>query len=253
MTQPSGNVTSQYPHLENAPIVEALLDIQVQLPEGKTIDELHVVFDKIKGKFPIEKKRYQFSSSIEFKPLEKVTEQGISTSHTDGYLFHSENKTKVFQARLDGFTFNKHKPYENWTALKKEAQELWDIYRDAAEPVSIKRLALRFINKIPLKAPFDPSNYFRTLPSLAPDLDYGIFNLFSQISIKNKKIDAVANITEALETTDSEFVNFVFDIDAFRFGDFKEADIWNLFDELRDFKNEIFFKSLTPATLKLLG
>ena len=244
---------TSYPLLKNAPIAEALLDIQVQLPESKTLEELHTIFDKIKATFPIEKKRYRFSGSFEFKAEEKETKPGITNTLVDGFLFYSENKSKVCQSRLDGFTFNKHKPYENWSSLLKEAQDLWELYKRIAEPIAIKRIALRYINKIPLKMPFTHSNYFTTLPYLAKELDYDISNLFSQISITNNKIGALANITEGIEIDGSDIAQFLFDIDVIKQGDFKEQDIWKHFESLRDFKNEIFFKSLTPTTLKLLA
>lgn len=244
---------SQYPLLKNAPIVEALLDIQVQLPESKTLDDLHFIFDKIKEQFPLEKKRYRFSSSVEFKAEEKEAKPSVTNTLVDGFLFYSQTKKKVFQSRLDGFTFNQHKPYDKWSTFLKEAQELWELYKTVAEPIAIKRIALRFINKIPLKMPFDPSNYFTTLPKLAPELDYDVQNLFSQISIANNKIFALANITEGVEIDGTENAQFLFDIDVFKIGDFKEQDIWGHFQDLRNFKNEIFFKSLTETTLKLLA
>lgn len=241
-----------YPLLKNAPIVEALLDIQVQLPKDKDLKTLHTVFDQVKNKFPLEKKRFAFSSSIEFKAQEEKAKSSISDTQVDGYLFYSEDKTKVFQARLNGFTFNKHKPYQSWNALKKEAKQLWTLYKEIAEPIAINRIALRYINKIPLKTPFTPSNYFQTLPHLANGLDYDINNLFSQVTIMNNKISARANITEAVETFSIDTALFLFDIDVFQQGDFKEPDIWKNFENLREFKNEIFFKSITDRTFKLL-
>jgi uncharacterized protein (TIGR04255 family) len=113
-------------------------------------------------------------------------------------------------------------------------------------------LALRYINKILLKTPFDPSNYFKTIPTLSSELEYDIYNLFSQISISNDKINALANITEAIQIISQDTAHFIFDIDVYKLGDFKEEEIWKHLEGLRDFKNEIFFKSLTPATLKLL-
>jgi uncharacterized protein (TIGR04255 family) len=241
-----------YPLLKNAPIVEALLDIQVQLPKEKDLKMLHTLFEEVKNKYPLEKKRFKFSGTIEFKAQEELAKSSVSNTQVDGYLYYSEDKSKVFQARLNGFTFNKHKPYQSWSALKKEAKQLWLLYIKVVEPVTINRIALRYINKIPLKIPFTPSNYFKTLPSLANGLDYKMNNLFSQISITNHKINAKANITEAVETTGIDTALFLFDIDVYQQGDFNESEIWNIFENLRDFKNKIFFESITERTLKLL-
>ncbi len=46
----------------------------------------------------------------------KVSPEGAETLPSsggpDGYLFRSPNEKKVVQVRLDGFTFNKLKPYD---------------------------------------------------------------------------------------------------------------------------------------------
>jgi len=242
---------SDYPHLVNAPIIEALIDIQVQIPTSKTIDILQAIHEKVKLNFPNTKKRFRFSGSLEIEP--EKTKAGIYKNKIDGFMFLSENENKIFQSRLDGFTFNKQKPYENWEALRDEAKNLWKIYKEVAEPIAIKRIALRYINKIPLKLPFEPSTYFKTLPFLSQELKYDTHNLFSQITIFNNKINASANITEAIEKGEQDVVQFIFDIDVFRLGEFTEDQIWEYFEQLRDFKNEIFFKSMTETTLKLLS
>ena len=246
-------MNNKYPTLKNAPIVEALMDIQVQLPERITLNELHAAVDKVKLRFPTEQKRYKISSLMQLKPGEEPLKQMEHDTKVEGFLFFSENNDKVFQSRLDGFTFNKHKPYMDWNSLKEEGKELWAIYKNIADPISIKRIALRYINKIPLKTPFDPSNYLTTLPKLSNELNYSIQNLFSQITIINQRIDAFANITEAIENTGSDMSYFIFDIDVYKSGDLKELDIWEYFDQLRNFKNEIFFESLTETTLKLIA
>ena len=46
---------NEYPQLQNAPIVEALIDIQVQLPASKTVGSLCVIHEKVKSDFPKEK------------------------------------------------------------------------------------------------------------------------------------------------------------------------------------------------------
>lgn len=50
-----------------------------------------------------------------------------------------------------------------------------------------------------------------------------------------------------------EIFPVIFDIDAFRFVDLaatEEDEMWSLLDELRDYKNLIFFKSINPELLE---
>ena len=248
---------ADYPVLSGAPIVEAVLDIRVTFSENINIDTVHALHEKIKNQFPIEQQQYAFTGEFQLRPQkDKIESSSSSGALINGYLFYSEDKKKIFQARLSGFTFHLQKPYSTWNEFKAEARRYWEIYKDSLKPLTINRVALRYINKIELGAKFTPTKYFQTIPVLGKKLaGYEMNNLFSQITIKNPGINAKANITQGVEppSPGQEIVsNFVFDIDTYCVGDFNEEEIWNKFEELRDFKNEIFFESITEETLNLL-
>lgn len=92
----------------NAPITEAVLDIRAELPKEIKLEDLVVFQNFIRERFP--EKRERVSANFQF-----VSEEGVTgtPSKVDGYLFNSPANNKVVQVRLDGFTFNKLKPYEN--------------------------------------------------------------------------------------------------------------------------------------------
>jgi uncharacterized protein (TIGR04255 family) len=53
--------------------------------------------------------------------------------------------------------------------------------------------------------------------------------------------------------TDTNKVPLIFDIDVFREAafDVKGEELWQAFEKLRDLKNNIFFKSITPKAKEL--
>jgi uncharacterized protein (TIGR04255 family) len=67
-----------------------------------------------------------------------------------GYLCKSPDNLNILQINIEGFIFSRLKPYENWKKFFNEALRLWVIYREYAKVQSIRRLGLRFINKIPV-------------------------------------------------------------------------------------------------------
>ena len=243
---------ADYPHLKNAPIVEALLDIRVQLPSDRDIGKVYSIFDIVKKEFPIQQKLFKFQGSIAIKGDTPVMEH-TADSHLDGFFFFTEDKTRAIQVRHDGFTFHMQKPYTNWENFKSEAQYYWNIYKETVSPVFISRTELKYINKIEVPTMFEPSDYFNTIPILGGRIaQYAVTTLFAQISIFNPKINSNANITEGIESIDKDRSNFIFDIDVFSNDNFDDKNIWEKFDELHSFKNEIFFDSITPKTEKLL-
>jgi len=236
----------------NAPITEALLDIKVQLPKGVTLDDLKGFHPDLKARFPeiTEQKIFQAKFKIGKEPA-YTPGQNLSL----GYLFRSQQDKKVVQYRFDGFTFNKLKPYENWSSLKSEAMELWEPYLEQIKPIKIVRIALRYINRIEIPLSMKHFNeYVLTNPEIAPNLPKKISHFLMRIELQNDEIPATAIITQTMEKpTKSQKVPLIFDVDVFYRGEYEKdmKEIWNDFEKLRNFKNDIFFNSITDKTKEL--
>lgn len=174
-----------------------------------------------------------------------------------GYLFHAPpDDKKIVQARLDGYTFNKLKPYNNWEEFSSEAKELWGKYLKVAKPVNVTRLALRYINRTELPLPFtDFKEYLLTVPEIGPDILNALSGFFARLVIPNSDIQANAVITETMEKIDdkAEVLPFIFDIDVSRNYVFEPQsdEIWQTLNRLREFKNQIFLNSLTEKAKEL--
>lgn len=236
----------------NAPITEAILDIRAELPEKVKLTDLAIFQNSIRERFPAKKERFSYEAGFQF------SREGVSTTpprhKVDGYLFESLADKKVVQARLNGFTFNKLKPYENWSDFCKEGRELWNLYSQVIQPTKVIRIALRYINRIEIPLPLkDFREYILPFPQFDPDLPQAVARFFMQIVIPNTGIESNATITLAVEKATEQKLSLIFDIDVSRdavYVDTKE-DIWNDFEKLRVFKNEIFFKSITDKTKEL--
>ena len=159
------------------------------------------------------------------------------------------------QARLDGFTFNKLKPYEKWEIFFKEARTLWDLYIKAANPLKITRIALRYVNRIEIPLPVsDFKEYIKTIPEIAPSLPYKLERFFMQFVMPNNEIEATAIITQTIEPpAPNQKRPLIFDIDVWKLTDYKgnTEEMWEVFEKLRMFKNEIFNESITEKAKEL--
>lgn len=245
---------SDYTVFPNAPITEALLDIRVELPNEIDIKKLEVFHDHIRERFPEKKITGAFEVKVQLSP--DGTPQSLPASGgPQGYLFRSPNENKIVQARLNGFTFNKLKPYEKWEFFRSEAYEFWNMYLQLFNPKKITRIALRYINRIEAPLPIkDLKEYILTNPEIAPKLPQSLSHFFMQIVIQNPEIQATAIITQTMEKpAENKRLPLILDIDVFKetvYVDNKE-EIWNDFEKLRIFKNEIFFNSITEKTKEL--
>ena len=110
-------------HLSNAPITEALIDFRVKLPAEISIETLNSIHASIITKYPKRRERKQWRGRIELK--EAAMPNPIAAfKGTDGYMFSTEDDKQTVQVRLDGFTFNRLRPYSHWEELRDEAKKL---------------------------------------------------------------------------------------------------------------------------------
>ena len=237
----------------NAPITEALLDIRVALPPEIDIKKLEFFHDRIKERYPEKKVKGAFAVQVQVAPDGRHQSlPALGGPH--GYLFRSPSEHKIVQARMDGFTFNKLKPYEEWKVFRDEAHQLWNVYQEMFNPSRITRIALRYINKIEVPLPFsDFKEYILTNPEIAPKLPQSLTHFYMQLVITRPDIRATAIITQTMENpTGNNQLPLILDIDVFREAFYTDKDaMWADFEKLHSFKNEIFFNSITDKTKEL--
>jgi uncharacterized protein (TIGR04255 family) len=245
---------AEYSLLRNAPITEALIDIRIKLRDDFDVERFHSLHDIIADQYPNKKTRQKWEGRFEFK--KGVGPISASTETVDGYMFTSTDGKQIFQARIDGFTFNRLKPYERWEILRDEAMRLWRMYQELISP-EIVRVALRYINKIdiplfpvPLK---DFNEYLTAAPIVPAGLPQGVSSFLTRVVIHNPEIDAAAIITQAFEQiVDPKFLPIILDIDVFKQKEIiGEEEAWQTLEKLRDFKNKIFFESITEKAKEL--
>lgn len=245
---------AEYSLLRNAPITEALIDIRIKPRDDFSVEHLQLLHDAISGQYPDKKERHRVEHKFEMKKGEPTPKVLHSSDKIDGYIFTSLDHKQVFQARIDGFTFNRLKPYEKWETFRDEAVRLWRIYKDLVSP-KIIRVALRYTNKFDIPLPIkDFNEYLVSAPIVPEELPQGVSSFLTRVVIHNPGINAAAIITQAFEQiVDPKFLPIILDIDISKqeSEEMSEGDAWDTLEELRDFKNKIFFASITEKAKEL--
>jgi len=237
----------------NAPITEALLDIRVVLPENTRLEQLLPFQERVKEWYPNKRDRKLWKSRFHLK--EEGPEISGAVGGADGFFLSSLDGKNIVQCRLDGFTFNRLKPYDKWETMRDEASRLWHDYVSIALPTRITRVALRYINRIEIPLPMnDFKDYSLTGPEIAPGLPQGLAGFFLQLRIPIAETSTQVIVTETIEPiTESKRLPFILDIDVFREAAYQvhEPAAWDVLEKLHELKNEVFFKSITPKAREL--
>ncbi len=245
---------TEWEHFPNPPIREALLDIRAALPETAKIDDLAVFEECVADSYPTKRVKTQGSATM------RIGESGQMEIHRQnaeplGYLFTSRDGCQIVQARLDGFTLSRLPVYQSWDDLRAEAYRLWTEYTKIATPSTVSRVALRYINVIEIPMPFgDFREYVLTTPEIAPDLPQVLGSFFVRLEIPDPAGRGLAIIIETQGKPETaERFPFVFDIDAIKEQEFDPygESLWTALDELHNFKNEIFHRSMTKKAKDL--
>jgi len=237
-------------HLDKAPITEALVDIRVKLGPETDLSTLQSVCALVAKEYPEKLERIRLESKIEFKTMKSETTSGV-----DGYLCISSDKKQVVHVRLDGFTFSRLTPYETWEDLRNVAHRLWQLYVGATSPELVTRVALRYLNRLEIPLPIrDFSDYLTAPPTIPQNLPQGLISFLTRNVIREPSLDFAAIISQSLEPVEaSNVVPVILDIDVFREVQHSvgATEIWETIDQLRGFKNKIFFESITEKTVEL--
>lgn len=240
----------------NPPIKEALVDIRVDALPSSALATLEALHDEIREHYPTKRARHRWEGSID---LQKGQVVSAAQEHLgpDGFLFHSQDEQQIVQFRLDGFTFNRLRPYpsQGWPAIRTEAKKLWEVYLRAAAPQRIVRIGLRYINQIMIPAPqIDLDDYLTQPPRVPANLPQTLEHFLTRLVIPLPALDAKAIITQTLAPSPSpDTTSLILDIDVLteapRTPD--TANVWDVLERFREFKNTIFKSSLTPRTEEL--
>jgi len=239
--------------LKNAPIIEAIIDLRVKTRPGLRAEEFTGLKPELANRFPKVEERHGVEARFEVRPgtsaASVVRDRGF-----DGYFFKSDDEKTIVQFRVDGFTFNRLRPYTNWEQLFPIALDLWQAYARVANPDEVIRLAVRYINHIPLPhgpAPFE--HYLRAAPGVPSELPQYVSSFLTRVTIQDPETKMAAHIAQALDPrADARRLTVILDIDAYKEVDYSYDDprVESTLLELRTFKNLIFFSSLTDETLR---
>ena len=239
-------------HLNNAPITEALIDFRVKARPDLNVKDFAVVGPQVDHLLPKMEEKRGMEAMIEFRAGEsqaRTKDLGLM-----GYFFKSSDEKHIAQFRTDGFTFNRLRPYTSWDEVFPLAMDFWRVYWNVARPEVVTRLAVRYINSVPLPQPVeDFDDYLRAAPPIPPELPQFMGGFLSRITIHDPDTDISANVAQALEqNVDAGTQTVIVDIDAFRHVDYSPDDpgIVETFAQLRKFKNDVFFNILTEEMLR---
>jgi len=242
--------------LLKAPIVEAVLDIDCDLPPGRDIATLELsAHDLLRAQYP--SVRRVFIQTHQLVPQPDKPPALSMHQAVQALQFVDQDQRQLVQFRAQGFSFNRLAPYSTLDEYFPEIERTWKIFVAVAGPVQIRIVRLRYINRILLPMPGPKlalDDYLRVGPRL-PDEDRLTFMGFlDQHTAVETGTGNLVNIVLTTQMPENNMLPLIFDIAVESHGA-AEVENWAwLFariQALRGLKNRVFRSTLTEKCLNL--
>lgn len=249
-------MTEEPLRLRHAPIIEAVVDINCDLPPATDLVQLEeVAKERLRDAYPKTRRRivqsHQFRAEAE-KPPEFAVRQ-----HIGGLQFLTADERQIVQIRSEGYSFNRLAPYGSLDDYLDEIERTWFIFRELTQPVQVRRVSLRFINKILLPTNdgiVELNDYLLVSPKLADEKTLQLVGFLNQQGAVEVETGLQVNTTLAMQPLEDDRLPLIFDIDTLDMKT-RPVDDWDSLKEailsLRRLKNHVFRRSLTEKCLTL--
>lgn len=127
---------------KNCPLIETVCEFQFINKEQWDATIPGVLYDRIKNEFPLKKQAKNYYQLVGIQPDNELSNLTLLTQ------FYSQNEQRLIQVGKNTFTANCLKPYPHWEEYKPMILKNYKVYNEISSPLSIRQVALRYINKI---------------------------------------------------------------------------------------------------------
>lgn len=238
-------------HYENAPIAEAVIDVQCEFRIVPSLEKLKAFASELSDQFPQ-------SQAIQRVEVAFAEQPSIRDSSQLGLRLSNADLTRVMQLRTNGISFAHLRPYSNWRAYREEFRPILQAFIERFDPVSAKRLAVRYINQIEIPSGISVEDYINIGPRLVESISQ-VNGYFLQLTLpiqgEGDEWGAIVN-TGLLAGSTSDQMKLLLDLDVFcahPVAATNDNSIWPILDKLRDAKNGFFEAFITEKTREIIS
>lgn len=243
--------------LLKAPIIEAVLDVDCDMPPGREIATLEKpAFASLHDHYP--KLRTLFVQTHHMAALADQEPKLSVHRAIRGFQFLHEDEKQLVQVRAEGFSFNRLAPYTSLDDYLPEIERTWRLFVSIAAPVQIRAVRLRYINRIPIPMPETHvllADYLKVAPRLPDEATLTFTGFLNQHTAVEAETGNQVNIVlTTLPSEDAKMMHLLFDITVESHGT-AEVENWAWLlariQSLRALKNRVFRNTLTERCLNL--
>ncbi len=241
------------PQYKRPPITEAVIEIRLE----DSLSERMV--EKIHNRL---KKRYESSeriSIIGFMLDPRKKEIAKIPDEFEGYKLTSKDQADVVQIKPNSMACSRLAPYHGWESFEPRARENWEIWRKTTKHTKIKRIGVRYLNRIdiPLRRghKIDIEDYLTIFPKYPEPHLLTSFTKYTMQVMGPFSIEGFYLIinTNVVKSPLIDHFSIVLDLDLSPQGDMPQRNdkVWEMINKMREYKNNAFEMCITDKAREL--
>lgn len=234
------NTKKAFPQLQNAPVVEAVIQWQVAPPSNLTPDELKALLESRFRQYVLST---QHQVEAEFSSP-SVTTEVHHRSQWDGYRLTSADGKYICQWKPNTLAFSRLAPYENWQTLIQEATPFWESFLTSTAATTVERIGVRFISQIAIKRGERVSDFVQNVKPPLKGIGLRSESFLHQDTFPIESYPYKIRLVRATQPAHpplSTECSLIVDIDVFTVEPTSLNQLESRLDEMRFLKNEVFF------------
>ncbi|MEW6363673.1 MAG: TIGR04255 family protein [Acidobacteriota bacterium] len=250
------DINEAFPHLSQAPIVEAVIDIRARASRAWEESAVRSQLQpQLQGQYELldSQRELEHETTMERGTLPRQAARDLGWK---GLRFRSGDARQVARFNRDGFVMSRLEPYVNWAQLEGEALRLWRIFVGIADPLSIQRVGVRFVNRIKLpQGELRFEEYIQPAPAPPHDLHLPFASFLHRDLLAVPGHPYAVSVVRTVQRPvggDVLGISLIIDIDVFTTQEsaLDDSVLLARLQEMRWVKNKVFFGSLTDRALE---
>lgn len=250
--------TFQYP---NPPVREATCEFRFQPgPEPWDLSFPGLVYNELRETFP-RRIHTDLPQQVFSITMGNPHPQLAGVNPVDPFqslqFWKSDRQDGVITVAQNRIAVSHYRPYPSWAVLRDIINQAYGAYVKVAEPQSIQRIGLRYINEIDFASPaVSLSEYFTYHPNLGPDLPKFNQNVKMSVDFVDDKHQDVVRLQLATGTgANPDSIAVVLDIDYFLLlpGAISLTSTEEWLDQAHSVINSVFEGSITDRARTMFG
>jgi uncharacterized protein (TIGR04255 family) len=232
--------------------VEAVFDFRVKQEKSFNVRRISALAESLQISFPKSEEIRPVGFIHLFKDKGEVSRE--PEKDLLGHKLITDDNKNILQIRVDGFTYSRLKPYTGWKELIGEARKYWNLYCEACMPEFVIRSAVRYINHFTIPGnPIVLKEYLPNPPVIPEGCSHNINRFLTQVTSTHSK-NIMSNFILVYESTGNPNESIIImDIDVYRQKESEPTDeeIWPVFEDFRNIRNNLFFGNITEHAVEM--